>query len=81
MSIPSDIVGSGCSRRFNYVWRLLSEHNIDLVRKSCCESNDAEFGAKAVDVVGLYIARLPRRSFSVLMTSLRFTYWSGHKPV
>ena len=39
-----------------YVWRVLREHNIDLVtRKSWCESNDPEFVAKAADVVGLYV--------------------------
>jgi transposase len=39
-----------------YVWRFLREHKIDLAaRKSWCESNDAQFAAKAADVVGLYI--------------------------
>jgi hypothetical protein len=39
-----------------YVWRFLREHNIDLAaRKSWCESNHAEFVAKAADVVGLYV--------------------------
>jgi transposase len=40
-----------------YVWRLLREQKIDLAaRKSWCESNDAEFTAKAADIVGLYLA-------------------------
>jgi transposase len=40
-----------------YVWRSLRKQKIDLGgRKSWCESNDPEFGAKAADVVGLYMA-------------------------
>jgi transposase len=40
-----------------YVWRFLRAHKIDLAaRKSWCESNDAEFAAKAADIVGLYLA-------------------------
>jgi transposase len=39
------------------VWRFLREQGIDLdASKSWCESNDAEFVAKAADVVGLYMA-------------------------
>ena len=39
-----------------YVWRFLRSSKIDLVvRKSWCESN-ANFTAKAADVVGLYVA-------------------------
>ena len=39
------------------VWRFLREQGIDLDgRKSWCESDDAEFAAKAADVVGLYLA-------------------------
>ena len=40
-----------------YVWRSLRKQKIDLGgRKSWCESKDPEFGAKAADVVGLYLA-------------------------
>ncbi|MEX0852623.1 MAG: IS630 family transposase [Bauldia sp.] len=39
------------------VWRFLRDQRIDLDgRKSWCESDDAEFAAKAADVVGLYLA-------------------------
>jgi transposase len=39
------------------VWRFLREQGIDLDgAKSWCESDDAEFVAKAADVVGLYMA-------------------------
>jgi len=39
------------------VWRFLRDQRIDLDgKKSWCESNDAEFAAKAADVVGLYLA-------------------------
>lgn len=39
------------------VWRFLREQRIDLDgKKSWCESDDAEFAAKAADVVGLYLA-------------------------
>jgi len=39
------------------VWRFLRDQRIDLDgKKSWCESNDAEFVAKAADVVGLYLA-------------------------
>jgi transposase len=39
------------------VWRFLRDQRIDLdAKKSWCESNDAEFAAKAADVVGLYLA-------------------------
>ena len=39
------------------VWRFLREQRIDLDgSKSWCESDDAEFVAKAADVVGLYLA-------------------------
>ena len=39
------------------VWRFLRQQGIDLdASKSWCESDDAEFVAKAADVVGLYIA-------------------------
>lgn len=39
------------------VWRFLREQGIDLeASKSWCESDDAEFVAKAADVVGLYMA-------------------------
>jgi transposase len=39
------------------VWRFLREQGIDLeASKSWCESADAEFVAKAADVVGLYMA-------------------------
>jgi len=39
------------------VWRFLRHQRIDLDgQKSWCESDDAEFAAKAADVVGLYLA-------------------------
>ena len=39
------------------VWRFLRDQGIDLDgRKSWCESDDAEFAAKAAEVVGLYLA-------------------------
>jgi transposase len=39
------------------VWRFLRDQRIDLDgRKSWCESDDAEFVAKAADIVGLYMA-------------------------
>jgi len=39
------------------VWRFLRAQRIDLDGgKSWCESNDAEFAAKAADIVGLYLA-------------------------
>ena len=39
------------------VWRFLRDQRIDLdATKSWCESDDAEFAAKAADVVGLYLA-------------------------
>ncbi len=39
------------------VWRFLRDQRIDLDgKKSWCESDDAEFAAKAADVVGLYMA-------------------------
>jgi transposase len=39
------------------VWRFLRDQHIDLDgKKSWCESDDAEFAAKAADVVGLYLA-------------------------
>jgi transposase len=39
------------------VWRFLRDQRIDLdTTKSWCESDDAEFAAKAADVVGLYLA-------------------------
>ena len=39
------------------VWRFLRAQGIDLeASKSWCESDDAEFVAKAADVVGLYMA-------------------------
>jgi len=39
------------------VWRFLREQGIDLDgQKSWCESDDADFVAKAADVVGLYMA-------------------------
>jgi transposase len=39
------------------VWRFLRDQGIDLDgRRSWCESDDAEFVAKAADVVGLYMA-------------------------
>lgn len=39
------------------VWRFLHAQGIDLDgRKSWCESDDAEFAAKAAEVVGLYLA-------------------------
>jgi transposase len=40
-----------------HVWRFLRDQGIDLEgAKSWCESNDAEFVAKAAEVVGLYMA-------------------------
>ena len=40
-----------------YVWRFLRAQHIDLdASKSWCESDDAEFAAKAADIVGLYLA-------------------------
>lgn len=39
------------------VWRLLRKHKIQLQRRrSWCISTDPEFGAKAADVVGLYLS-------------------------
>ena len=39
------------------VWRFLRDQRIDLDgKKSWCESDDAEFVAKAADIVGLYMA-------------------------
>jgi transposase len=39
------------------VWRFLRHHQIDLDgSKSWCESEDADFAAKAAEVVGLYLA-------------------------
>ena len=39
-----------------YVWRFLREQKIDLAgRKSWCVSKDPEFGAKAAEIVGLYL--------------------------
>ena len=39
------------------VWRFLRDQRLDLdASKSWCESDDAEFTAKAADVVGLYLA-------------------------
>jgi transposase len=39
------------------VWRILRAHKIDLSgQKSWCESDDAQFVAKAAEVVGLYMA-------------------------
>lgn len=44
----------GVSR--HQVWRILRRHNICLERRrSWCISTDPEFGAKAADVVGLYL--------------------------
>jgi transposase len=41
----------------DHVWRVLRLHGIDLQgHKSWCESSDPEFGAKAADIVGLYLA-------------------------
>lgn len=41
----------------NYVRRFLLKQKIDLAgRKSWCESKDPEFGAKAANVVGLYLS-------------------------
>src|SRR6202047_5563497 len=62
---------------FQYVWRFLRSHKIDLaVRKSWCESNDPNFTAKAADVVGLYVAR-PRRPLCYAWTrSPRSRLWS-----
>jgi len=40
-----------------YVWRFLRAQKIDLSgRKSWCVSNDPAFGAKAAEIVGLYMA-------------------------
>src|SRR5436305_1891376 len=40
-----------------YIWRFLRARKIDLSgRKSCCESDDAEFVAKAAAIVDLYMA-------------------------
>jgi transposase len=39
------------------VWRFLRQQRLDLDgKKSWCESDDAEFTAKAADIVGLYMA-------------------------
>jgi transposase len=41
----------------HHVWRVLRRHNIDLQgAKSWCESSDPQFGAKAADIIGLYLA-------------------------
>jgi len=41
----------------DHVWRVLRKHQIDLRQEhSWCESSDPEFGAKAADIVGLYLA-------------------------
>ena len=41
----------------DHVWRVLRKHRIDLQQEhSWCESSDPEFGAKAADIVGLYLA-------------------------
>jgi transposase len=41
----------------DYVWRVLRKHRLDLQQEhSWCESTDPEFGAKAADIVGLYLA-------------------------
>ena len=41
----------------DHVWRVLRKHRIDLQEEhSWCESADPEFGAKAADIVGLYLA-------------------------
>lgn len=41
----------------DHVWRVLRKHGIDLQgEQSWCESTDPEFGAKAADIVGLYLA-------------------------
>lgn len=41
----------------DYVWRVLRKHRIDLQQEhSWCQSTDPEFGAKAADIVGLYLA-------------------------
>jgi transposase len=41
----------------DHVWRVLRKHRIDLQQEqSWCESTDPEFGAKAADIVGLYLA-------------------------
>lgn len=40
-----------------YVWRVLRSNNISLQEeKTWCESSDPQFGAKAADIVGLYLA-------------------------
>jgi transposase len=40
-----------------YVWRVLRKHHISLQsEKTWCESSDPEFGAKAADIIGLYLA-------------------------
>jgi transposase len=40
----------------DHVWRILRKHQIQLQRRrSWCISTDPEFGAKAADVVGLYL--------------------------
>lgn len=40
----------------HYVWRVLRQHRIDLRgRRSWCESTDPQFGAKAADIIGLYL--------------------------
>ena len=39
-----------------YIWRFLRANKIDLAaRKSWCQTDDAEFVAKAADIVGLYL--------------------------
>ena len=39
------------------VWRLLRKEGIQLSRQqSCCVSTDPEFSAKAVDIIGPYLA-------------------------
>lgn len=41
----------------DYVWRVLREHGIQLMRRrSWCISTDPEFAAKAADIVGMYLA-------------------------
>ena len=63
-----------------YVWRFLREHNIDLAARSP--------GARAMTLSSRrkrptwsvsISTRLPRRSFSVSMRSLRSRRWSGRK--
>jgi len=40
-----------------YVWRVLAKHDISLERRrSWCVSTDPEFGPKAAEIVGLYLA-------------------------